>query len=92
MSDTTPGQDREPSLAEDDARAIMRMLVSKKGMKAGESMANAMIVANVFSLGIEGVRQEEALTFAGDQAWLESCGDGSSLMTEAGYSAGSAGA
>lgn len=46
----------------------MRMLVSKKGMKAGDRMANAMIVANVFSLGIAGDRPDEALTFAGDQA------------------------
>ncbi len=77
-------------MAEEDAKAIMRMLVSKKGFKAGDKMANAVVVANVFSLGIAGIRQEDALTFAGDQAWIESCGDGFSLMTEAGYAAGGA--
>jgi hypothetical protein len=64
----TSAHDHETSLAEEDARAVMRMLVSKKGMKAGDRMANAMIVANVFSLGIAGDRPDEALTFAGDQA------------------------
>jgi hypothetical protein len=90
MSDTTSAEGREGSLADEDARAIMGMLVTKKRFKAGDKMANAVIVANVFSLGIEGARQEEALTFAGDQAWIESCGDGFSLMTEAGYAAGAA--
>jgi hypothetical protein len=90
MSDTTPSGGPETSAAEEDAKAIMRMLVSKKGFKAGDKMANSVVMANVFSLGIEGIRQEEALTFAGDQAWIESYGDGFSLMTEAGYAAGAA--
>jgi hypothetical protein len=68
----------------------MRMLVSKKGLKAGERMGNAVIIANVFSIGIDGIRQMEALTFAGDQAWLESRDNDQSELTEAGFSVGTA--
>jgi hypothetical protein len=88
MADPTVDEASERPSTEEDARAIMRMLVINKGLKAGDSMANAMILANVIELGIDGIRQDEALTFAGDKAWLESRGKGFTAVTEAGYAAG----
>jgi hypothetical protein len=73
---------------EKDAEAIMRMLVAKKGLKAGERMPNALILAYVLDLGLAGARRADALTFAGDQAWLESRDNGLSEVTQAGYHVG----
>ena len=76
------------SSVEKDAKAIMRMLVAKKGLEAGERMPNALILAYVLDLGLANVRRDEALTFAGDQAWLESRDNGLSEVTQAGYDVG----
>ena len=76
------------SSVEKDAKAIMRMLVAKKGLEAGERMPNALILAYVLDLGLAGVRRDDALTFAGDQAWLESRDNGLSEVTQAGYDVG----
>jgi hypothetical protein len=62
---------------EQDAIAIMQMLVGKAGLRAGDTMANGLILSAVKEMGLEGLRRDEALTFAGDKAWLESR-DGSS--------------
>lgn len=74
-----------------DAKAIMRMLVSK-GLQAGDRMPNALILAYVLDLGISGNRRSEALTYAGDQAWLESRDKGLSELTKSGYRVGAANA
>ena len=74
---------------EQDAIAIMQMLVGKAGLRAGDTMANGLILSAVKEMGLEGLRRDEALTFAGDKAWLESR-DGSTLVSEAGYAVGAA--
>jgi hypothetical protein len=76
-----------PSI-EEDAIAIMRMLVNGKGLKAGDTMANVKIVDAVSELGMDDIRVADALTYAGDQAWLESRDGGFTLLSEAGYMAG----
>ena len=78
----------DPS-GEQDAIAIMQMLVGKAGLRAGDTMANGLILSAVKEMGLEGLRRDEALTFAGDKAWLESR-DGSTLVSEAGHAVGAA--
>jgi hypothetical protein len=78
----------DPSV-EQTAIAIMRMLVGKKGLKAGDTMPNGLVLDAVKELGLEDLRRSEALTFAGDKAWLESR-DGSTLLSETGYAVGAA--
>ena len=73
---------------EEDAIAIMRMLVSEKGLKAGDTMANVKIIEAVSELGMDDIRMADALTYAGDQAWLESRDGGFTLFSETGYTAG----
>ena len=73
---------------EEDARAIMRMLVAEKGLKAGDTMANAEILAAVGELGMDDMRRGDALTYAGDRAWLESRNGGITLLSRAGYAVG----
>ena len=55
--------------AEDDARAIVRMLAIK-GVQSGEPHKNPMLVQNALWLGIEGVKFDDALAFAGEQGWV----------------------
>ena len=66
----------------------MRMIVNDKGLKAGETMANTDILEAVAQLGMDDVRHADALTYAGDGAWLESRDGGVTLVSKAGYMAG----
>jgi len=55
--------------AEDDAKTIMRMMVTK-GAKPGP-YENSMLVQNAVWLGIEGPDLDSARSFAGQQGWIE---------------------
>ena len=79
------------STVEHDAKTILRMLVVEKRLEAGDRMPNSLILAYVQDLGLASMRRDEALTFAGDQAWLESRDNGLSEVTQAGFDIGSAG-
>ena len=78
----------KPLRIKEDAIAIMRMLVNDKGLKTGETMANTDILEAVAQLGMDDVRRADALTYAGDEAWLESRDGGVTLVSKAGYMAG----
>ena len=75
--------------AEDDARAIVRMLV-EKGVQFGDPYKNPMLVQNALWLGIEGVERDDALTFAGEQGWVENAPEDTIRLTDAGHAAGKA--
>ena len=75
--------------AEVDARAIVRMLV-EKGVQSGEPYKNPMLVQNALWLGIEGVELDDALTFAGEQGWVETAPEDTIRLTDAGHAAGKA--
>ena len=74
--------------AEDDAKTIMRMMVTK-GAKPGP-YENSMLVQNAVWLGIEGPDLDSALSFAGQQRWIENGVNGTTVLTPAGYAAGHA--
>ena len=73
--------------AEDDAKAIMRMMVTK-GVKPGASYENSMLVQNAVWLGIAGPDLDNALNFAGQQGWIENGANDTTVLTQAGYAAG----
>ncbi len=75
--------------AEDDARTIVRMLV-EKGVQTGEPYKNPMLIQNALWLGIEGVELDDALTFAGEQGWIENGPEDTTKLTDAGHAAGKA--
>jgi hypothetical protein len=75
--------------AEDDAKAIMRMMVTK-GAKPGASYENSMLVQNAVWLGIVGPDLDSALSFAGQQGWIEAGANDTTVLTPAGYAVGQA--
>lgn len=74
---------------EEDAKKIVQMLV-KKGLKANETMANAMVQSNALELGLQGAPLDNALTRAGDNGWIETPSPGWTALTQAGHTAGQA--
>jgi hypothetical protein len=77
-------------VAEDDAKAIVRMMVTK-GVKPGEAYNNPVLQENAVWLGIEGPELDNALNFAGEQGWIENGAKDTTVLTPAGYAAGKAG-
>lgn len=75
--------------AEDDARAIVRMLV-EKGVQPGGRYKKPTLIQNALWLGIEGVEFDDALTFAGEQGWIENAPEDTIKLTAAGHAAGKA--
>ena len=73
--------------AEDDARAIVRMLVGK-GVHLGQPYKCATLVENALWLGIEGPDLDSALIYAGEQGWTENGLEDTTILTAAGYAAG----
>jgi hypothetical protein len=49
-----------------------------------------MLVQNALWLGIEGVELDDALTFAGEQGWVERAPEDTIRLTDAGHAAGKA--
>ena len=73
--------------AEDDARAIMRMLVGK-GVHLGQHYKNPTLIENALWLGIDGPDLDSALIYAGEQGWIENGPEDTTILTAAGYTAG----
>ena len=73
--------------AEEDAKAIMRMMVTK-GVKPGASYENRVLVQNAVWLGIEGPDFDSAMIFAGQRGWIEDGANDTTVLTQAGYAAG----
>ena len=73
--------------AEEDAKAIMRMMVTK-GVKPGASYDTQVLVQNAVWLGIEGPDLDSALSFGGQQGWIENGANDTTVLTPAGYAAG----
>jgi len=72
---------------EDDAKAIMRMMV-RKGVKAGGSYKNPVLMQNALILGIDGEDLDKALTFAGEKGWIANGPNDTTTMTPDGHKAG----
>jgi hypothetical protein len=73
--------------AEDDARAIVRMLVGK-GVHLGQPYENPTLIENGLWLGIDGPDLDSALIYAGKQGWIENGPEDTTILTAAGYAAG----
>ena len=76
-------------VAEEDAKAIMRSMVTK-GAKPGAPYENSMLVQNAVGLGIVGPDLDGAMRFAGQQGWVENGANDTTVLTPAGYAAGQA--
>ena len=74
-------------VAEDDAKAIVTMMVTK-GVKPGAPYENSMLVQNAVWLGIVGPDLDSAMSFAVQQGWIENGPKDTTVLTPAGYTAG----
>ena len=75
--------------AEDDARAIVRMLVGK-GVHLGQPHKNSTLIEDALWLGIDGPDFDSALIYADEQGWIENGPEDTKILTAVGYAAGKA--
>jgi hypothetical protein len=84
----TSGEAMNGDLAGANALLLMGALV-KSGAQADFLMANARVTDVAVQAGLDGDELDEALTYAGEQGWMQTGeSDGWTRITEAGITAG----